>query len=209
MIVVIDYGTGNLKSVANALKLFGEEVKISNKKEDIINSERIVLPGVGTFFEGMKNLRELDIIDTLNEEVIKKKKPFLGICLGMHLLATRGFEGGICNGLNWVPGEVKRFELKENLRIPHMGWNNISLKKESSLFENIPKNKDYYFVHCFHFIPDLKEYIVATCDYGIEFVSAIQKDNIFATQFHPEKSHQNGLRILKNFIKWKPENKNA
>lgn len=209
MIVVIDYGTCNLKSVANALKLFGEEVKISNKKEDIINAERIIFPGVGTFSEGMKNLRDLDIIDTLNEEVIKKKKPFLGICLGMHLLATRGFEGGVCNGLNWIPGEVKKFELKENLRIPHMGWDNINLKKESPLFDKIPKNKDYYFVHCFHFIPDSKEHIVSTCDYGIEFVSAIQKDNIFATQFHPEKSHQNGLKILENFIKWKPDDKNA
>lgn len=208
MIVVIDYGTGNLKSVANALSLFCEEVKISNKKEDIINAERIVLPGVGTFSEGMKNLRELGIIEVLNEEVINKKKPFLGICLGMHLLATQGFEGGLTDGLNWIPGKVKRFELKD-LKIPHMGWNNINLKKETSLFENIPKNKDYYFVHCFHFIPDSEEDVISTCDYGIEFVSAIQKNNIFATQFHPEKSHQNGLRILENFIKWESEDKNA
>lgn len=205
MIVVVDYGTANLKSVANALQILGADVCISNKKEDIENADKIVLPGVGSFAEGVQNLRKLDLLDILRTEVIEKKKPFLGICLGMHLLADQGYEGGVNQGLGFIPGKVKKIELQDNkLKIPHMGWDNLCVEKENPLLNIGGKDSDFYFVHSYHFVPDSDEYILATCDYGGRIVSAIQKDNILATQFHPEKSQQNGLKLLEKFIDWKP-----
>ncbi|HLC96362.1 MAG TPA: imidazole glycerol phosphate synthase subunit HisH [Candidatus Nanoarchaeia archaeon] len=203
MIVVVDYGTANLKSVANAIDLLGHEVKISKKVQDLEQAERIVLPGVGTFAEGMKNLIDLKLKDALVSEIIQKKKPFLGICLGLHLLATTGYEGGITPGLNFIPGEVKQFDLK-GLRIPHMGWDQVSFRKQIPLWDEVKDNTDLYFVHKYHFIPKNAEDIAAVCDYGGEFVTAVQKDNIFATQFHPEKSQEDGLKILENFCRWNP-----
>ncbi len=201
MIVVIDYGMGNLKSVANALTLLGQDVCISSKREDIRNAERIILPGVGTFSEGMANLRKLGLIETLHEEVIGKKKQFLGICLGMHLLATTGYEGGVTPGLNFISGDVKRFEVEQKeLKVPHMGWDDIMIKKDASLFKDVRKDNTFYFVHSYCFIPRQQEAVIATCDYGNEFTAALRKDNILATQFHPEKSQQNGLAFLTNFL---------
>lgn len=205
MIVIIDYGISNLKSVKNILEAMGAKVIVSNKKEDIERADKIILPGVGSFDEGIKNLRELGLIEVLKKEVLEKKKPFLGICLGMQLLATKGYEGGENLGLNFIEGEVKRLELSEEFKIPHMGWDDVIIKKESKLINGIGKDKNFYFVHSYYFIPKSEEVVVATCDYGGEFVCAIQKGNIFATQFHPEKSQRNGMLFIENFIRWDGE----
>jgi imidazole glycerol-phosphate synthase subunit HisH len=203
MIIVVDYDICNLKSVAHALELFGEKVLISNKKEDLKDSEKIVLPGVGAFSEGMGNLKRLGLIEPLTDEVMKERKPFLGICLGMQLLATSGFEGGMTQGLNWIPGEVRKLNpVDRNTRVPHMGWDEITVKQDNPFFPGLKRGKDFYFAHSFHFTPSSNECVVATCDYAGGFVAAVQKDNIFATQFHPEKSQENGLKLLENFLAW-------
>ena len=192
---------GNLTSVANAIEYIGEKPTISNKIEDIKNADYIILPGVGAFGDGMKNLKDLKIIDVLNEEVIKKGKPFLGICLGMQLLAEEGHEGGLNKGLGYIKGRVEKFNLK-NLRIPHVGWNEVHFKNKNLLSNNLKESEIFYFVHSYHLITN-EDIIIGTCDYGGRFTAAIQKDNIFATQFHPEKSQKPGLQILKNFIGYK------
>ena len=192
---------GNLTSVANAIEYIGEKPTISNKIEDIKNADYIILPGVGAFGDGMKNLKDLKIIDVLNEEVIKKGKPFLGICLGMQLLAEEGHEGGLNKGLGYIKGRVEKFNLK-NLRIPHVGWNEVHFKNKNLVSNNLKESEIFYFVHSYHLITN-EDIIIGTCDYGGRFTAAIQKDNIFATQFHPEKSQKPGLQILKNFIGYK------
>jgi imidazole glycerol-phosphate synthase subunit HisH len=206
MIVVIDYGMGNLHSVAKALEMAGGDVVVSHKASDIRKAERIVLPGVGTFSEGMKSLKELNLIEVLSEEVLKGGKPFLGICLGMHLLANDGYENGHSTGLGWISAEVKTFSLKDkDLKVPHMGWNDVSvLAEDSAMFAGIHNQSDFYFVHCCNFIAKGNDMVVATYEYGDKFVAAIQSKNIFATQFHPEKSQEDGLRLLENFIGWNP-----
>ncbi len=214
MIVVVDYGMGNLFSVAKALEQLGEEVVISNKEEDIKRAEKIVLPGVGSFAEGMKNLKKLSLITVLKKEILENKKPFLGICLGMQLLAITGEEDGLNEGFGWIPFKVEKFKFNSDnqnnaLRIPHMGWDNLILK-ESPLFKGINPENNFYFVHSYHLVPLSKkegeDLIAAECHYGYNFPAAIQKENIFATQFHPEKSQQAGLKILKNFVEWKSDN---
>ncbi len=201
MVVIIDYGMGNLFSVSNALKFLNADVKISSDPEDLKNADQIILPGVGSFPDGMKNLRALGLIEPLKEEVLIKKKPFLGICLGMQLLASAGEENEGELGLGWISGKVRKFILDENkFRIPHIGWNDVSIKKNDKLWDGII-NPVFYFVHSYHFVPENKNIISAICDYGEEFVAAIKKDNIFGTQFHPEKSQKNGLKLLENFLK--------
>ena len=205
MIVIIDYGISNLKSVKNIFEAMGAKVVVSNKKEDIEKADKIILPGVGSFDEGIKNLRECGLIEILKKEVLEKKKPFLGICLGMQLLATKGYEGGENLGLNFIEGEVKKLDLPQEFKIPHMGWDDIIVKKENKLINGIGKDKNFYFVHSYYFVPKSEDVVVATCDYGGEFACAIQKGNIFATQFHPEKSQKNGMQFVENFIKWDGE----
>lgn len=203
MIVIVDSGIANLRSIANAFEILGEDVIISREKNDIENAEKIVLPGVGSFAEGMANLHKYGLVEVLREEVLNKKKPFLGICLGMHLLGSKGYEFGTTEGLNFIPAEVKRFDLADKtLRIPHMGWNEVNMKKECSLFKDLGKDKCFYFVHSFNFVPVIQDCVLATCDYGGEFVAAIKKDNIVGLQFHPEKSQRNGLNFLERFIEW-------
>jgi len=200
-IVIIDYKMGNLTSVANAIKYIGEKPVISNKIEDIENAEYIILPGVGAFGDGIKNIKELGLIETLKKEIVIKRKPFLGICLGMQLLAKEGYEGNLTKGLGYIKGKVIKFNLKDkDLRIPHIGWNEVNFKKESSLLFNLKKSENFYFVHSYHLITE-EDIILGMCNYGGEFAAGIQKGNIFATQFHPEKSQKPGLQILKNFIK--------
>lgn len=205
MIVVVDYGMGNLRSVAKALETVGADVLVSSNADDIRKAERIVLPGVGTFGEGMKNLKELNIIETLSGEVLEKGKPFLGICLGMQLLADEGYENGFNYGLRWVPATVRTFDFEDNvLKVPHMGWDDVSVSTDSPLFTCIGNQPIFYFVHCCHLIPKNSDIVIATCHYGNDFVAAIQQKNIFATQFHPEKSQESGLRLLENFMDWNP-----
>lgn len=196
-IVIINYGMGNLRSVQKAFEKLGFDAVISNKLEVIKNADKIVLPGVGAFGDAMKNLKDLGLIELLNEEVLVKKKPFLGICLGMQLIAKQSEEFGEHQGLGWLDAKIVKFA-QSDLKIPHVGWNEISFDKKSALFENIPDKKDFYFVHSYYFKAD-REFCIATCNYGIDFICAVQKENIFATQFHPEKSQTHGLEILKNF----------
>jgi glutamine amidotransferase len=204
MIVVVDYGLGNLFSVAKALEMVGASVKISGDPHDIKEAERLVLPGVGAFGDGMNYLSRNGLDKVLSEEVLVHKKPFLGICLGLQLLADVGLEYGEHRGLSWVEGSVRKLAVGENLKIPHVGWNDLSILKESPLFEGIKKGSDFYFVHSYQFVCTEPENVIASTTYGETITAAIQKDNIFATQFHPEKSQDSGLRLLENFINWNP-----
>ncbi len=201
MIVVVDYGMGNLRSIAKALEYVGGDVIISNKPEDLRNAGKIVLPGVGAFRDGMENLRKngLDLI--LNKEIKEKKKPFLGICLGMQLLADKSYEFGEWNGLGFIFGEVKKFDIDKKYKIPHTGWNNVKFVQEHPLLKGVKDNSDFYFVHSYHLVCKDKTTMAGTCDYGGDFTAMVFKDNIFATQFHPEKSQKSGLKILENFVK--------
>jgi glutamine amidotransferase len=204
MIIVVDYGMGNILSVSKALEyVSSEEVVVSSSADDLLNASRIVLPGVGSFGDAMKNLQEFGLVEPLKRAVLVDKKPFLGICLGMQILADEGFEHGRNRGLGFVPGIVKRFTFDDKeLKIPHVGWNDITFKQKSSLLDGVKINSCFYFVHSFHMVCEDESYILATCNYGYDFVAAIKKGNIFATQFHPEKSQQMGLKILKNFVAW-------
>ncbi len=202
MIAVIDYGMGNLHSVAKAIELVGGEVVLTGDARDLQKAEKIILPGVGAFGQAMQKLHDKKLISELNKQVLEEKKPFLGICLGMQLVALDSSEWGMHQGLGWINGHVRRFETKESkeLKVPHVGWNNVLFKKHA-LTQGIPDNTDFYFVHSYRMqCPD--EFIAGTSEYGGKFAAAVQKDNIFATQFHPEKSQKYGLRLLKNFVKW-------
>lgn len=197
MVAIVDYGLGNLASVKKALDFIGVSCCISDDHEVISDADCIILPGVGSFRQGMKNLKEKGLDILLTEEVIKKKKPFFGICLGMQLIFSRGTEPENSEGLGWIEGTVCRF--KENgLRIPHMGWNSIKILNDSILHKD--SINDVYFIHTYHAVPEDPNVIAATVAYGEEVVASVQKDNIFATQFHPEKSQTAGLSILKNYF---------
>lgn len=201
MIVIIDYRMGNIRSVAKAFRKLNASFVISNKPADIKKASHLVLPGVGAFGDGMDNLKRLGLIPLLEEEVFKKKKPFLGICIGMQLLATAGKEHGNHKGLGWIKGMVRRFSVDDaQYKIPHIGWNDITIRINQPLFADIPNKSDMYFVHSFHLVPAEKEVIAATCNYGEEFVAALQKDNVFGLQFHPEKSQLQGIQVIKNFL---------
>jgi|SRR3990167_7953834 len=200
-ILIIDYGMGNLRSVYNALKFLGAEPLVSDKSQDLHQADAYILPGVGAFGEAMKNLKQINIIDQLSQNVLQDKKTFLGICLGMQLIVEDSEEQGFHKGLGWIKGHVVKFEPKDHLRFPHVGWNNIDVKKTEPLYRDIQSGTHYYFDHNFHVVCD-DENISATCKYGNEIVASIEKDNIFATQFHPEKSQVNGLKILRNFLNY-------
>lgn len=203
MICIIDYGMGNLRSVEKALYMLGADVTISSKQEDLESADKLILPGVGAFGHAMENLRKRKLIEVMDKEVLKNKKPFLGICLGMQLVASKSYELGEFKGLDWVKGEVKKLPVeKMGLKIPHVGWNDLLIKKESGLLTGIKPKSSFYFVHSFALYPEDTKTIIGSCSYGVEFAAAIEKDNIFATQFHPEKSQKDGLRILENFMKF-------
>lgn len=199
-VLVIDYNMGNLSSVANAVYYIGGNPIISNKPKDIKEAEYIILPGVGTFNNGMKNLINLGLCDILIEQIIDNKKPFLGICLGMQLLAQEGHEWGVTKGLGVIKGKVDKLKVNENLRLPHIGWNDVYFKKECKLISKLNKSEVFYFLNSYHLIPDEDSIVVGTCNYGNDFVAVINNKNIFGTQFHPEKSQKPGLLILKNFL---------
>lgn len=200
-IVIIDYNMGNLRSVQKAFEKVGSNAIITNDIQKIKNASKIVLPGVGAFKDGMKNLEELNLIEVLNEEVLINKKPFLGICLGMQLVSSKSYEHGETSGLNWINAEIKKFEFEDSvkLKVPHVGWNNVTFKKPNFLYTNIQDKSDFYFVHSYHFITN-EDVVTSTTDYGIDFVSSVQKENIYAFQFHPEKSQLVGLNLIKNFV---------
>jgi len=197
MVVIIDYGMGNVASVQKALTYLDITNCITADLSLIESSTHIVLPGVGSFMQGMKNLKESGLDKILTEQVMNQKKKFLGICLGMQLLAEKGFEPYENEGLGWVKGEVIKFE-DTSIRIPHMGWNNIDVQIDT-FYKDIPSN-DFYFIHSYHLLPDNNDIVAAKVNYGLDYVASIQQDNIFATQFHPEKSQRAGLSVLKSFF---------
>lgn len=199
MIAIIDYGMGNIRSVSKAFETTGAEVAVIQNPDEIKKTKAIVLPGVGAFKDCMKNLSELGLINVIKEEILSGK-PYFGICLGLQILFTESEEFGLCKGLNILKGKVVRFSLPENYKIPHMGWNNVKFKKKNKVFEEIPDNSYFYFVHSYYVMPEVSEAIAGVTDYGIEFTSMIIHENIFATQFHPEKSQKIGLKLIKNFI---------
>lgn len=201
MIVVIDYGMGNLGSVIKSLNRIKAEVKISTSIDDIKNASKLILPGVGHFANGMKRLREYGYLDVLKKKVLDEGIPILGICLGMQLFAKYSEEGNT-NGLGWIDADVKRFNVEDKLKwkIPHMGWNSINIKKKSLILDGISQDELFYFVHSYHMTCSNKRDILSTTEYSYEFTSCIQRKNIYGTQFHPEKSHDKGLLILNNFV---------
>jgi len=199
MIAVIDYGMGNLRSVSKAIEYVGGDVVVTDNPLKIKDAKGIVLPGVGAFKDAVKNLRDRGLWETIIEEA-EKGKPFLGICLGLHLLFEVGYEFGKTEGLGIIKGEVVRFELSREYKIPHMGWNRIKIQKESEFLKGVRDGEFFYFVHSYYVKPKEKEVALTLTDYGIDFVSAIEKENIIATQFHPEKSQKAGLKLLKNFV---------
>jgi len=200
-VLVIDYGMGNTDSVIRAVEECGGNPILSNSKSDFEIASHIILPGVGAFQTGIKHIHDIGIIPILEEQVFKHRLPFLGICLGMHLLADKGFENGETSGLGWIKGRVEKFEKTENdQKIPHIGWNEVHFEKKTSIFEGLQSGKDFYFVHSYHFIVNNPSHIIATTPYCGGFVSAVKKDNIFGVQFHPEKSQKMGFAVLKNFL---------
>ncbi len=200
-IAIIDYGMGNLNSVKKKLTRLHCNAIITSNPKDIQTADRIILPGVGHFTKAMENLNNLKLIAILNEEVLIKKKPILGICLGMQLMAKSSEEGN-AKGLGWIDAEVVRFKVKDTLKhkIPHTGWNQINIAKESALMKNIPELSEFYFVHSYHLKTGNKNIILNETEFEYRFVSAIEKDNIYGVQYHPEKSHDIGELLLKNFI---------
>lgn len=200
MIAIIDYGAGNLKSVTNALDFLRADYKVTNEKEDIKKSDKIIFPGVGSFGDCMNSLKDKNLIKTLKEEIIKK--PYLGICLGLQVLFEESEENPDAKGLSIFKGKCKRFENKK-LKVPQIGWNSINIIKKDNLLKKIKNNSYFYFVHSYYVGPKDDGIISAKTDYGIEYCSGIAKDNIFAFQFHPERSGGIGLRILKNFAELK------
>tara|TARA_B100001093_G_C26366437_1_gene816799 strand:+ start:17 stop:619 length:603 start_codon:yes stop_codon:yes gene_type:complete len=196
MIAIIDYGMGNLASVQKAFNKLGKDSLITNNAEEIKKSKVIVLPGVGAFQQGMKNLEEYNLISVLYEEVMLKKKPFLGICLGMQLIMEKGTEPENCKGLGWVKGSVEPI-INKKLSVPHLGWNNVYQENESNEIDNIDNN--FYFIHSYHVIPS-EPLIKGWVYYEFPIVASLKKENIFATQFHPEKSQDAGLSLLKIFF---------
>jgi glutamine amidotransferase len=205
MIAIIDYGMGNLRSVQKGFEKIGAEAVVTADPQVVLQADKVVLPGVGAFRDCMRNLEQAGFVEPILR-VIAEGRPFLGICVGMQLLFTDSVEFGLYRGLNVIPGHVLRFPddmrvADEALKVPQMGWNQLRFKRRPPAFEGIADGSNVYFVHSYYVQPDNDDVIATTTDYGIEFCSSVWKDNIVATQFHPEKSQDVGLRILKNFAK--------
>ncbi|RMG37873.1 MAG: imidazole glycerol phosphate synthase subunit HisH [Planctomycetota bacterium] len=198
MIAIIDYGMGNLRSVQKAFERLGVPARIVTEPHQVRQAERLILPGVGAFRDAMDELRRKGLVEPIREHVAADK-PFLGICLGLQLLFDVSHEDGHWEGLGIVPGEVVRFPDRPGLKIPHMGWNSVTLAKPCPLFAGVPEGASFYFVHSYHVVPQDESVVAAWSEHGERFVAAIARGRLFATQFHPEKSQQIGLHVLKNF----------
>ena len=214
-VAIIDYGSGNLHSAAKAFERAAREhgstlaVKVTSAPEEVAGADRIVLPGVGAFADCKQGLARVPgMIEALEEAVRRRGKPFLGICVGLQLMASRGLEHGLTPGLGWIEGEVRAITpANPALKIPHMGWNTLRVAREHALLEGIPTGEQglhAYFVHSYHLVPEDEDALVASTDYGGPITALIAKDNMAGTQFHPEKSQKLGLALIANFLKWKP-----
>lgn len=204
-VAIINYGMGNLGSVRRAFEEIGAEAIIVNHPSSLYEVNRVVLPGVGAFSEGMAHLSHGGWIDALGDIVTTQGKPLLGICLGMQMLASVGYEGEQTAGMGLIPGEVRRLDgIGCKLRIPHVGWNEVRYWKQDILFEGIPDGSDFYFVHSYAFVPQDIESVIATVPYGINVASVVKQGNVFGCQFHPEKSSKAGRRLLENFMRYTP-----
>ncbi|MDX2265339.1 MAG: imidazole glycerol phosphate synthase subunit HisH [Hyphomicrobiales bacterium] len=213
-VAIIDYGSGNLHSAVKAFQRAASEeggahaVRLTADPEAVASAERIVLPGVGAFADCAAGLRAVDgMMEALEDAVRRRGRPFLGICVGMQLLATRGLEHGETRGLDWIGGDVRRIEPSGALKVPHMGWNTLRLDRPHALFDGIETGLDgwhAYFVHSYHLLPAEAGSIVATADYGGAVTAFVAQDNISGAQFHPEKSQRLGLTLIRNFLRWRP-----
>ncbi len=200
MIVVVDFGMGNLGTVSAKIKKMDSSVIISSKPEEIDQADKILLPGIGSFKSGIENLRKRDLIEILNKKVLAEKTPVLGICLGMQLFSAHSEEGDV-KGLGWIDAETVRFNAPDqSLRIPHMGWNTINIKNPCSLLSGIENSSRFYFSHSYHIRCCNPDDIIATTEYGYEFCSIVNHNNIYGVQFHPERSHKRGFMLLSSFI---------
>ena len=205
MLVIIDFGMGNLRSVYNKMKRLGCDVKISRNSEEIESADKLILPGVGNFAIGIKRLKERNQLDLIRQKVIKGKTPILGICLGMQLFSMLSEEGE-SEGLGLINAKTIHFRLPEDLKyklkVPHIGWNTVKIAGNSVLMKNIPDNALFYFVHSYHYVADNPDFITGITYYGYEFISLVEQGNIFGTQFHPEKSQDAGMQLLNNFVSY-------
>lgn len=199
MIAVIDYDAGNIKSVQKALEFLGEQAVVTREKEEILSAERVILPGVGSFGDAMKKLESFGLIPVI-KEVTEQKIPFLGICLGLQLLFEESEESPGVKGLGLLPGKIVRIPKEKGLKIPQIGWNALEYPSAGRLFRNVPEGSYVYFVHSYYLQAKEKEIVKATAEYGVTVEASVEKDNIFACQFHPEKSSEVGLQILRNFL---------
>ncbi|MCI0469060.1 MAG: imidazole glycerol phosphate synthase subunit HisH [Nitrospirae bacterium] len=197
MIAIVDYGMGNLRSVEKGFLKVGVDARVVSDVRSVDNAVGIVLPGVGAFMDCIKNLTDMRLTEAITKS-IQKGKPYLGICLGLQVLFTESEEFGVCRGLNVFKGRVVRFP-KSDLKVPHMGWNTLDVKNRPPIFDDIADKSYFYFVHSFYVVPEDKGVVAGTTDYGVSFTSMVWKDNVFAMQFHPEKSQELGLKILKGF----------
>jgi len=203
-ITVLDYGTCNVRSVANMLRKVGADSLITSDASCVASATKLILPGVGSFDWGMKHLDKKGLLSVLKRKVIEEHIPILGICLGMQLFSNTSEEGSL-DGLGWIDGDVKKFNISsmnEKLKVPHMGWNYTHQVKDHFLFKDIPQPMRFYFVHSYHYVCSLRENVLATAHYGYDFTCAIVKDNIIGVQFHPEKSHKYGMQVLRNFVEY-------
>ncbi len=200
-VCIIDYGVGNLTSVKNSLELLGVSATISSSRDSIRKATHLVLPGVGSFGAGILGLRVRNLIPVLREEVVEKRKKILGICLGMQLFASEGFEGGSHKGLDFIKGKVVKIDTRESgHRLPHIGWNNVAIENRHIITSRFESEPIFYFVHSYHFVPDERRVVAGTSCYGHDIVALVEDGNIWGTQFHPEKSDMDGLQIFKNFL---------
>ena len=201
VIVIIDYKLGNLRSVIGAVERLGHEALISSRVEDMEAADKLILPGVGAYGDGMVNLRSLGLVEPLTRMVVTEGKPILGICLGSQLLARVSYEFGTHPGLGWIEAEVVRLEPEDSsLRVPHVGWDDLVQVRESVLYDDVPQDALFYYVHSFHIKCDNQDIVIGMCDYGGDVTAAFQQGNIYGTQFHPEKSQRHGLTLLGNFL---------
>lgn len=201
MIGIIDYGSGNISAIAHIYKRQNIPFYVVSKPDELVNADRLILPGVGAFDETITLLESSGFRSVLDHAVLVEKKPILGVCVGMQVMGTSSEEGEL-KGLNWIPGHVKKFH-KEHInfdaKLPHMGWNSVSFEQNDLIFKNVDRKLGFYFLHSYHFVCDKEAHVIASAEYGKHFTCAIQSQNVYGFQFHPEKSHENGIHLFTNF----------